>query len=315
MKKRLISVLLVILLMVGVSACAGGAEEVAEEEGYLIGCTMMAEDNPFFVTICDTVEEEVAKRGGRVVRIDGGSDQIIQNDGIDDMIAQGIDALILAPPDKEGIQPALERLEEEGIPVFNVDSAVADLTKVVSFISANNYQAGYILGEEMIRVYPDGANLAIIDAPAANSVVERVNGILDAIEGSNVVVVEQQSITSVDAVLSQAEDIMLANPDLDCFYAINDPISMIVAGAVDSAGKSGEIKVFGVDGAPEGKQGVADGAMAATSAQSPVAMAKLAVEYAYRYLSGDTDIPALMPMDTVLINPENIDDFQLDIWE
>jgi ribose transport system substrate-binding protein len=312
-----------------ITACAPAATQEVEEnvdettetlvgeetEGYLIGCTMMDESNPFYVSICDTVEEEVAKRGGEVVRIDGAADQIIQNNAIDDMIAQGIDALVLTPVDKEGVLPALERLEEEGIPVFNVDSAVGDLSKVVSFISANNYQAGFILGEEMMRVYPDGANFAIIDAPAVNSVVDRVNGILDAIEGSNIVVVEQQSYISVDAILNQAENIMLAHPDLDCFYAINDPISLIVAGAIDSAGKSDEIKIFSVDGAPEGKQAIADGVVAATSAQSPVQMATLAVDFAYRYLGGETDLPHEVPMDTVLINSDNVGDYSLEAWE
>ena len=336
---RFLKFLLMAVLVVSLAACAANTEvaeveeaaddsevaeteeaeeateEAVEDEGYLIGCTMMAEDNPFFVSICDTVEIEVEKRGGQVVRIDGGNDQVIQNNGIEDMIAQGIDALIITPVDKDGVQASLDQLEAAGIPVFNVDSSVTDTTKIVSFISANNYQAGYILGEEMIRVYPDGAQLAIIDAPAADSVVQRVNGILDAIEGSNIEVVEHQAILSVDGVLAQAEDMMLANPDLDCFYAINDPISMIVAGAVDSAGKAGEVLVFSVDGAPEGKQGVADGVLAATSAQSPVAMATLAVEFAYQYLGGDTEIDSVVSMDTVLINSENIDDFMLDVWQ
>jgi ribose transport system substrate-binding protein len=102
---------------------------------------------------------------------------------------------------------------------------------------------------------------------------------------------------------------------LDCFYAINDPISLIVAGAIDSAGKSDEIKIFSVDGAPEGKQAIADGVVAATSAQSPVQMATLAVDFAYRYLGGETDLPHEVPMDTVLINSDNVGDYSLEAWE
>jgi ribose transport system substrate-binding protein len=327
-KKLITTLVLLGLFVVALSACAPAAEEAAEAEvvgeaaeseagevgEILVGCTMMDETNPFFVAICDTVEEEVAARGGKVVRIDGAADQVTQNNGIEDMISKGIDALVLAPVDVEGIAPSLDALAAAGIPVFNVDTAVGDLSKVVSFISANNYQAGYILGEEMIRVFPDGANLAILDAPMAESVVQRVNGILGAIEGSNIVVVEQQSVQGIDTILSQAEDILMAHPDLDAFYGVNDPGSMVVAGVVDAAGKKDQVKVFGVDGAPAGKQGVKDGSLAATSAQSPVGQAKLAVEYIYKYLAGE-EVPATSPMDTVLINADNVDEFDVENWE
>ena len=328
--RKLISIFVLLgLLVVAISACAQAepaAEEAAEEaaaeveeetaaaDDILVGCSMMDESNSFFTTICDTVVKEVEARGGKVVRIDGAADQVIQNNSIEDMISQGIDALVLAPVDVDGIAPSLDALAAAGIPVFNVDTAVSDLSKVATFISANNYQAGFILGEEIMRVYPDGANFAIIDAPAAESVVQRVNGILDAIEGSNIEVVARQSLQSVEGTLAQAEDIMMANPDLDCFYAINDPISLIVAGAVDSAGKRDQVKVFSVDGAPAGKQGVADGSLAATSAQSPVAQGALAVEYIYKYLAGE-EFEDRIAMDTVLVNAENIGDYSLDSWD
>ncbi len=318
MKKILTFVMVfgMVLMAIGCTGTtAAETEEAAavEDEPILFGYTAMDLTNPFFSTIGNTIKTAVEANGDSVVIADGASDVDKQNTAIEDMITQGIDVLILNPVNSEGIQPALEACAEAGIPVINIDSAVADLTLVKTYISSNNYQAGTIVGEEMVRIFPDGGKLAILEAPQAESVVQRVKGIEDAIAGSNVVVADRRSITSMDKILNDAEDLIQANPDLTAFYGANDQVALIILGVVQSAGLQDQIKVFGIDGSPSGKQSIADGGLYATAAQSPVTMAQKSVELAYKVLAGE-EIEATYSLDTTLITPENIGDFDLENW-
>lgn len=207
----------------------------------------------------------------------------------------------------------LQHLLAAGVKVINVDSAVQDRSLIETYIASNNVQAGRQCGEEIVRLFPDGCNICIIENPLAESVVQRVQGLEEAIEGTNCTIVDRKSISTMDAVLSTAEDMLTANPDIDVFWGLNDDVSLIILGAVESAGRADEIKVMSVDGSPSGKTSVAEGGLYATAAQSPVSLGQKAVECAYTLLEGGT-VEEEYALDTTLVTPENVNDMQPDQW-
>lgn len=269
--------------------------------------------NPFHIAMRDAMQEAVEANGDTFIGIDGQSDQLTQNDVIEDLITQGIEVLFLNPVDSASVQPALEACEAAGVKVINVDSAVQDRSLIETYIASNNVQAGRQCGEEIVRMFPDGCNICIIENPLAESVVQRVQGLEEAIEGTNCTIVDRKSISTMDAVLSTAEDMLTANPDIDVFWGLNDDVSLIILGAVESAGRADEIKVMSVDGSPSGKTSVAEGGLYATAAQSPVSLGQKAVECAYTLLEGGT-VEEEYALDTTLVTPENVNDMQPDQW-
>ena len=117
----------------------------------------------------------------------------------------------------------------------------------------------------------------------------------------------------MDAVLGNAEDILTANDHIDVFWGLNDDVSLIIQGAVESAGRTDEIKVMSVDGSPSGKTSVADGGLYATAAQSPVSIGEKAVECAYTLLDGG-EVDAEYSLPTTLVTSENVADMTPDQW-
>lgn len=279
----------------------------------MFGYTCMDLTNPFHIAMRDAMQEAVEANGDTFIGIDGQSDQLTQNDVIEDLITQGIEVLFLNPVDSASVQPALEACEAAGVKVINVDSAVQDRSLIETYIASNNVQAGRQCGEEIVRMFPDGCNICIIENPLAESVVQRVQGLEEAIEGTNCTIVDRKSISTMDAVLSTAEDMLTANPDIDVFWGLNDDVSLIILGAVESAGRADEIKVMSVDGSPSGKTSVAEGGLYATAAQSPVSLGQKAVECAYTLLEGGT-VEEEYALDTTLVTPENVNDMQPDQW-
>lgn len=316
--KKLLAFTLALALMVSISACSKGAasgnpESTAENGGQKFGYTCMDLTNPFQIAMRDAVQEIVNEKGDTLVSIDGASDQTKQNNAIEDMITQGIKVLFLNPVDSKGVKPALQACKEAGVKVIVLDSNVSDTDLTETFISSNNYQAGKLCGEEMVKLYPQGAKLCIIENPLAESVVQRVKGLQDAIEGSSIKLVDRKSISTMDKVLPSAEDLLQAHPDVNIFWGLNDDVSLIIQGAVESAGIADQVKVFSVDGSPSAKKSIAKGGVYLTAAQSPVSIGKKGAECAYDVLAGKT-VEKAYSIDTSIVNTENVKTVDIDNW-
>lgn len=324
MKKQILSGLLAGAMVVSLAACGGSASTSTPAEStadtaastevestgdgdVVYGYTCMQLTNPFHIAMRDELKKLAEADGITLLEFDGDSNQQKQNDAIDDMIAQGMKVLFLNPVDQDGVQPALEACAAAGVKVITVDSNVTDTSLIETYISSDNFIAGQQCGEEIVKLYPDGCNIALIENPLADSVVQRVAGLESAIEGTNCKIVDRKSISSADAVLPSAEDILTANSDLQVFWGLNDDVSLIVLGAVESAGRQDDIKVMSVDGSPSGKTSVQNGGMYCTAAQSPVSIADKAYECATKIMNGES-VDATYSLGTTLITPDNVAD-------
>ena len=111
------------------------------------------------------------------------------------------------------------------------------------------------------------------------------------------------------------ERMLARHGDIDIVMALNDPSAMGALAALQNAGQlTGQVRVYGVDGAPETKEMIAGGHMTATAAQSPHLLGRLAVKQAYSILSGRSVAP-LVELPTVLLTKENVHDFNLVGWD
>lgn len=310
MKKILIFICITILFVA--ASCNRGGETTGRKFGF----TCMRLDNPFFLVISETVKEELAKNGDTLIALDPQQDQAKQISQVEDMIAQGIDLIFLNPVDWQGVKPALDALKAANIPIVNFDSEVYDLSLVDSLVKSDNYRAGFVCGQDLVKRMPNGGKLAIIEYATTKSVLDRVNGFYDGLgEYSNKfqLVSRQDGQGSIQISLSIAENILQANPDLDVFFGGNDPIALGIVAALKSANKSG-ILVYGVDGSPELKAEIKAGTATATGAQSPINIAKKSVEVAYKILNNE-EYEKSINVDTPLIDINNLDQYGVDGWQ
>lgn len=308
-----------------VNETASGTDGESEETesttvqsgGHKYGFTCMTMNNPFFTTIEASVREAVEANGDELITLDTKQDIATQIQQIEDMINQGIEALFLCPVDSEGIAPALDMLQEANIPVINFDTDVTDVDKVATILVSNNEYAGYVVGEEMARKYPDGGKIAILDAPYAEACVQRVEGFLKGLGDSAdkfEIVSQQNGKGDTAESLPIAENIIQANSDLVGFFCINDPSALGAYSAVESAGLTDQIAVYGCDGSPDAKKSISEGGMAGTGAQSPINIGKQCVEAAQKILAGET-VDKEIKVDTFLITLDNVADYGTDGWQ
>lgn len=325
MKRKVVSVLMCMALttamLVGCGTSTGEtdaepAEDKGAEGGRKFGYTCMDGTNPFFVTLEDTIREEVEKNGDTLVSVDPANDVSLQIQQIEDLISQGIDAMFLNPAEAEGILPALDALKEAGIPIVNFDTEVADMSYVASYAGSDNYNAGKVCGEDLVKKCPEGGDIIVLDSPTMNSVTDRTNGFLDAIKGKGFNVVAQQDAKgNLEVSMGIAEDLLQAHGDVVAIFGGNDPTALGALAAANAAGLK-DVKIYGVDGSPDIKAELASGnsLIEGTGAQSPISIAQKSVEVMYKILDGE-EVDDRYPVETFLITADNVDEYGTDGWQ
>lgn len=253
--------------------------------------------------------------GDTLVSMDPANDSNTQIDQIEDMISRDIDLIFVNPVDADGIIPALDMLKDADIPMFGFDTQVGDMSYLVSYAGSDNYNAGYVCGEDLAKKCPDGGDILVLDSPTMQSVTDRTDGFLKALEDSGVTfnVVGQQDAQGNQQVGNEkATDLLTASPDVVAIFGGNDPTALGAYAAADAAGVTPMI--YGVDGSPDVKALLKDTIMEGTGAQSPISIGKTIAETAYKWLDGET-VEEFIPIETFLITADNVDEFGTDGWQ
>ncbi len=328
MKKKVVSILLCVSLVSAmVMGCSNGEKEEKTEDtaktestdkegGRKFGYTCMDGTNPFFVTLEAEIRKQVEANGDELVSVDPANDVSLQIQQVEDLISQGIDAMFLNPAEAEGILPALDALKEADIPIVNFDTEVADMSYVTSYAGSDNYNAGKVCGEDLVKKCPDGGDIIVLDSPTMNSIVDRTNGFLDAIEGKGFNIVAQQDAKgNLETSMGIAEDLLQAHGDVVAIFGGNDPTALGALAAANAAGLK-DCLIYGVDGSPDVKSELASGEslMEGTGAQSPVGIADKSVEIMYDILDGKK-VDDRYPVETFLITSDNVEEYGTDGWQ
>lgn len=277
-----------------VSAAFTMAAVAAQAEG--IGASLLTQQHPFYNELAKAITEEAKAKNVKLEISIANQDLNKQLADIEDFIVKGVDVIIMSPVDSKGALAAVKRAEAAGIKVITVDVPVEG-TQVASYIGTDNYAGGVKAGELMAEQLGGKGNVAIIDYPLVQSVVNRVNGFKEAIaKFPDIKIVSiQTGITRAEA-LAVAQNMLQANPDIAGIFGFGDDAALAAAVAVKSAGLTGKVKVIGFDGMPEAIAAVDnDPDMVGVIQQFPDQMGKLAVDSAVKLVAGET-IPADQPI-------------------
>ena len=259
----------------------------AEGEVIKIGVSVADQSNPFYIDIVDGMES-AAKDGDELIIVDAGFDAAKQLNDIDDMIQQGVSVMLIDPVDSNAIKSAIEACDAAGIPVIAYNSPLN--FEIASTVATDNYLAGQLVGEAMGKALDGKGKVAMLTYNVAEVCLDRANGFKDAIANyPDIEIVEEQEIQpGTDTALPVAENILQSYPDLNGFFALNDPSALGCVAAVESANLLDQVKIVGVDGSDDAKAAIAEGKMLASAAQDPVTIGSEAVETAYKVIAGET---------------------------
>ncbi|MBI5160617.1 MAG: ABC transporter substrate-binding protein [Micrococcales bacterium] len=226
------------------------------------------EDNPFRITETQSIKDEAAKIGvKKLLTTNAQSTLSKQISDIQDMIAQGAQALIVAPLNSDGLEPALSAARAKNIPVITIDRKLnANACKdYVSFLGSNFVEQGKRAADQLIKGTSGKAKVAILLGSSGNGVTtDRTKGFVDEIKakGSGIEIVAQQTGNFARAEgQSVTEQLLQANPDLTAIYAENDEMGLGALAAIQAAGKAPgkDIQIYSIDGTKNAVQQIVAG--------------------------------------------------------
>jgi ribose transport system substrate-binding protein len=285
---------------------AEASEVPVVEEGLTLGLSLSTLNNPFFVTLKEGAEAAAKAAGVELVVVDAQDDSAKEATNIEDLIQKEVDLLLVNPTDADAIVPSIEKANQAGIPVFTIDRAAAG-GDIASHIASDNVAGGRMAGEFLCNALGGTGKVVELEGIAGTSAArDRGQGFNDymSAECSGVEIVARQTANFNRAEgLSVFENILQAQPEVDGVFAHNDEMILGAIEAAEAAGRAGEIVFVGFDAIDDAVAAVNAGKLAATIAQQPSEMGRLGVEFAVKYLGGES-VDEYVPVDLALVAGE-----------
>ncbi|NIY77735.1 substrate-binding domain-containing protein [Thalassospira sp. HF15] len=242
----------------------------------------------------------------------------LQNALMDDLVAGGTDAIMISSADPKNSIDAFNRIAAQ-VPLFTTDSDAPQSDRI-AYLGSSNTAAGVQAGEVAVKAMPDGGKcMGFVGFLGADNAIERIAGFRQAVEGSGIELVDVRG-DDVDfaRARSNVDDVLAANPDIDCmvgFYSYNPPK---IYEALQAAGKLGQVTVIAFDEDPVTLGAVREGSFAGTVVQDPYQWGYQGMHLMADYLEGDkSQVPAdgLIIVPTQVIDKSNVDEFEAVVKE
>jgi ribose transport system substrate-binding protein len=268
------------------------SDKSKQETKLTIGVSLLTRTHPFYQDLEAGLKEAADQYGYSLIITAGEFDVAKQKDQIQDFIVRKVDAIIVSPCDSKSIGTAIKAANDAGIPVFTADIAcLAEGVKIVSHVASDNIAGGKLAAQAISKALNGTGEVAIIDHPEVESVIQRVKGFEEELAANSpgIQVVAKLSGHGVkDQAFRTAEDILQSHPDLDAFFGINDDSALGALAAVEKAGKAGQVKIIGFDAVPEAREAIKAGKIYADVIQKPREIGRTTIETIKTYISGGT---------------------------
>ena len=272
-----------------------------------IGLMVQDMSNPFFAAMEKGAKQAAGEIGATLNTQDAQLDLANQNTQIDAFIQQGVDLIVISAVDQAGIAPAIERAKAAGIIVMAVDTPAVGADAV---FQTNAVQAGEVSCTYLFEQMGGKGEVLLVDGTPIQTIIDRINGCknVEAKFPDIKIVGQQASRNDRASGMSVTTDMLTAHPDVTGIFGMNDPSALGAVLAVEQAGKTGQIKVTGVDGSPEAVQELKrDGSpFIGTATQNPGEMVRQAVKAAVAITEGKTLTETNVLIPSVLVTRDNV---------
>jgi len=294
------SIMLVLAALLAVFPLAAVS---AQDEPLTIGLSLSTLNNPFFVTLRDGAQKAAAAQGVELIVLDSQDDPATEAANMEDLIAQGVDAILVNPTDADAIVPSILAANDAGIPVFTIDRG-ASSGEVVSHIASDNVAGGRMAAAFLCNALGGAGKVVELEGIAGTSAArDRGAGfnayMSESCSGVEIVARQTANFNRAEG-LTVFENILQAQDTINGVFAHNDEMILGAIEAATAAGRAADITFVGFDAVDDAVAAVSAGTLAATVAQQPALMGALGVETAAAYLGGQ-EVPAYIPVDLRLV--------------
>ncbi len=327
MKKRLISVLSMLLAIVLLAACgstgtpnasntttpaAGTDTGATGTKNFKVAYIARAQSDSFAAWLANAVKEEAKKYSNITLDVfDGEANDEKENSMIENAITNKYDLVIVQPNNGEAQRPYVEKVVKAGIFAITTNARISGI-EGASSVDANPYEQAAVNARAALEQIPQNAKVVVLKGPSGNFHADERRAswqkeFFDKRPDVKIVG-EQIANWNKDEAMKYMEDWVQANDKIDAVISMNDNMAAGAIEVVKDNPKFKDMLVYGVDGTAEALLLIQEGKMTSTCMQSAFDLATKLMETSNKLLTGaekkvDTDI------GNPLVNKDNVQQY------
>lgn len=287
-----------LLSILGCRSSSSTTVQITSPSKPKIALVMKSLANEFFQTMAEGSKRHQAEHASDYELIVNGikneTDLAEQVTIVEQMVAQGVQAIVIAPADSKALVPALQRAKEAGVLIVNIDNRLdADVLREaglsVPFVGPDNRAGAKQVGEALAAKLAKGDKVAIIEGvTTAFNGQQRRLGFEDAMQAAGMEIVSTQSGQwEMDKANAIAAALVSEHADLKAILCANDSMALGAVSAITAANKSQDVLVVGFDNIEAIGPMLKDGRVVATADQHGDQLAVFGIEAALKILKGE----------------------------
>ena len=330
MLKKSISLVLVVLMLTAIFfGCASkdtsgdtATSGEASEEKLTFGVTVCMITG-YYTAMVNAIEAKADEMGIEIVLLIAENDTTKQNQQMENLIAQQVDAIICNPEDGTAIAASVQKAMDADIPVVMVDRDVDGAEPAKRIINDS-----YTLAKQLVEWFVDSDLAQDLSAPlntlimvgsmADSYAVNCLNAHREVVEANPDVfnlIAEIPGDWNQDTALKGVQNALSANPDIDLIITPSDMYLPPIKSALEQVDmwnlrdEENHVMILSMDGDSYGLQCIKDGYTEADAVVDAAACGSWGVEYAYKLITGEeTSDGELVNFPGFVVTFENFDE-------
>src|ERR1700732_4164012 len=279
------------------------------QEKTTIGVSLAQDDNPFYIAMLRGIRARAQELGWDVATVSANEDKLRQINGVQDLVARGVKGILISPIDAVGVNAAYDAAAAAKIPIVSVARGSSSPNQTIH-VAMDEKRIGRDIAEWTAKKLGGKGKVALLMGPSGAPTFKNLG------DGYSEVIAKYPEIHIVfrsdgpltrERGVKQAEDALVAHPDLAAIYTANDDVALGAMQAVNAANRKGKTLVTGMNGVPPALRAVKDGNMAMTVELNPVEWGRLGVDVLATYLKGDKIEPRVF-IKHKIIDSSNVDE-------
>src|SRR5947208_89941 len=225
------------------------APPAAGQQKTTIGVSLAQDDNPFYIAMLRGIRARAQELGWEVATVSANEDKLKQINGVQDLVARGVKGILISPIDAVGVNAAYDAAAAAKIPIVSVARGSSSPNQTIH-VAMDEKQIGRDIAQWTAKKLGGKGKVALLmgpsGAPTFKNLGDGYSEVMAKYPEIHVVFRSDGPLTRERGV-KQAEDALVAHPDLAAIYTANDVFAFGSMQSDHSANRKGRTLVTGTN--------------------------------------------------------------------
>jgi ribose transport system substrate-binding protein len=216
---------------------------------------------------------------------------------VENFVASGVSAIVLAPLDDTALVPIATEASRERIPVVIIDSDIQWQGRV-SFVATDNYRGGELAATRLGELLGGKGKVIVLRYQEGSaSTAQREAGFIDTVQktlpGIELVSSNQYGGATTETAYKTSENLLVKHRQIDGVFCPNESTTFGMLRALQDGKRAGQVKLVGFDSSEKLVEGLRSDQIHGLVLQNPLRMGELGVRAAVDKLDGKAVPPRI----------------------